>query len=161
VLSRNEIGDACSKLRQSGKRIVFTNGCFDILHAGHLESLRIAGSFGDALVVGLNSDESVTRLKGPGRPLMNEDDRAELLAALECVDIVSIFDEETPLELIKQVRPDVLVKGGDYGEDEVVGRDFVVSTGGRLEIVPLRSGYSTRGLIKRIVERFSGADSEG
>ena len=113
------------------------------------------------LVVGLNSDESVTRLKGPGRPLMNEDDRAELLAGLEHVDIVCIFEEDTPLELIKQVRPDVLVKGGDYAEEEVVGRDFVVSAGGRLEIVPLRSGYSTRGLIKQILERFGKPVSEG
>jgi D-beta-D-heptose 7-phosphate kinase/D-beta-D-heptose 1-phosphate adenosyltransferase len=111
-------------------------------------------------VVGLNSDKSVSRLKGPGRPLLGERDRAEILAALEYVDIVCVFDEDTPLDLIKKVRPDILVKGGDYTEDQVVGRDFVVSTGGRLEIVPLRSGYSTRGLIGEILERFSKPASE-
>ena len=117
--------------------------------------MKKARNFGDVLVVGLNSDSSVRKLKGPGRPILEEKDRAELLSSLQCVDYVCLFEEETPIELIRVVKPDVLVKGGDYREEEVVGSQFVRSIGGRVEIVPLLSGYSTRALIQKIVERFS------
>ncbi|PLX84696.1 MAG: bifunctional heptose 7-phosphate kinase/heptose 1-phosphate adenyltransferase [Desulfuromonas sp.] len=136
--------------REQGRTIVFTNGCFDLLHAGHVKLLQQSRSFGDVLVLGLNSDASIRRLKGPRRPLIEQDERAHLLAALDCVDYVAIFDEDTPLELIRQLRPHVLVKGGDYAPEQVVGKDVVESCGGRVEIVPLLGGKSTTGLIERI-----------
>jgi len=143
-------------LRREGKRVVFTNGCFDVLHAGHLDSLRRARAEGDFLVVGLNGDGSVRALKGEGRPLVPEGDRAELLAALEPVDRVVLFHEETPARLIGRLLPDVLVKGGDYAPEEIAGADAVRDAGGRVVIVPLKEGLSTRGLIARIVERYGG-----
>lgn len=128
-------------------RIIFTNGCFDLLHRGHIYYLSRAREMGDLLVVGLNSDASVTRLKGTGRPLNLEQARAEVLAALACVDYVIIFPEDTPRDLILKVRPHVLVKGGDYRAEEVVGYREVTSWGGRVEIIPLLEGYSTSSLI--------------
>ena len=132
-------------------RLVFTNGCFDLLHPGHVDCLERARRLGDALLVAVNTDRSVRSLgKGPGRPLMDQDARATMVAALECVDWVTLFDEETPERLIAQVRPDVLVKGGDYSEDEVVGAELVRAEGGRVVIAPLVPGYSTSALARRI-----------
>ena len=137
-------------LRRAGKRIVFTNGVFDLLHTGHVRYLRAAKALGDVLVVGLNSDRSVRRLgKGPGRPLVKGRDRAEVLAALEMVDYVVIFGEDTPLELIAALRPDVLVKGGDWSVDRIVGADIVLAHGGTVRSLKFARGYSTTGLIKR------------
>lgn len=131
--------------------VVFTNGCFDILHPGHVDYLARARALGSRLVVGLNSDASVTRLKGPGRPVNDQTSRALVLAALECVDHVVVFDEDTPLELIRKVRPDVLVKGGDWSVDKIVGRDLVEARGGRVLSLPLLPGHSTTAIIERIL----------
>jgi D-beta-D-heptose 7-phosphate kinase/D-beta-D-heptose 1-phosphate adenosyltransferase len=139
--------------QRAGQKIVFTNGCFDILHAGHVRLLRQAAALGDFLVVGLNSDASVRRLKGPTRPLNNEEARSELLAALEPVDAVVAFEEDTPFALIEALGPDVLVKGGDYRPDEVVGREVVEARGGQLVLVPLVEGHSTTNLARRLDER--------
>jgi D-beta-D-heptose 7-phosphate kinase/D-beta-D-heptose 1-phosphate adenosyltransferase len=132
------------------KKIVFTNGCFDILHIGHKRYLQQAASLGDLLIVGVNSDDSVRRLKGPSRPVNNEQDRAEMLSALGFVDYVVIFREDTPYELIKKIQPDVLVKGGDYKPEEVVGRDIVEARGGRLELIQFVEGKSTTNIINKI-----------
>ncbi len=137
-------------LRREGKRIVFTNGCFDVIHAGHISLLRRAANLGDALVIGLNTDDSVRRLKGEERPIHGEDDRAEVLSELESIAIVVLFDEETPIRLIEALRPDVLVKGADYSKTEVVGADLVESWGGRVELIPLLEGRSTTGVVTRL-----------
>jgi rfaE bifunctional protein nucleotidyltransferase chain/domain len=136
--------------RVSGCRIVFTNGVFDILHPGHLRYLQAARSHGDLLVVGLNSDASVRRNKGPGRPINPEDERAEVLAALACVDAVSVFDEETPAEIIRRVQPDVLVKGADWPADQIVGRDTVEARGGTVILERVEQGYSTSAIVEKI-----------
>jgi len=141
--------------RNRGKRIVFTNGCFDLLHAGHVKYLQKARKLGDLLVLGLNSDASVRRLKGPKRPLIDQDERAHLLAALDCVDYVIIFDQDTPLELIISLKPHILAKGGDYSLDGVVGRDVVESYGGRVELVTFVDGKSTTNIIERVLELYS------
>jgi D-beta-D-heptose 7-phosphate kinase/D-beta-D-heptose 1-phosphate adenosyltransferase len=132
------------------RRTVFTNGCFDLIHPGHLHYLHAARGLGDYLVVGLNTDDSVRRLKGEGRPIMDEQARARLLASLFFVDAVVLFDEDTPLELIKTLRPDVLVKGGDYTEDQVVGAPEVRSWGGSVELIPFVEGYSSSAIIEKI-----------
>jgi rfaE bifunctional protein nucleotidyltransferase chain/domain len=132
-----------------GNRIVFTNGCFDILHRGHVELLAQCRSFGDYVIVGLNSDASVRRLKGEGRPVNDQLSRASVLASLSFVDAVIIFEEDTPLDLIKIIHPDILVKGGDYKTDDIVGADVVRSSGGEVKIVPLVSGFSTTATISR------------
>lgn len=137
-------------LRRRGLRLVFTNGCFDLIHAGHVAYLREARALGDRLLVGLNSDSSVRRLKGPDRPVLGERARAAVLGALRWVDAVVLFDEETPLELILQVRPDVLVKGGDYTDDGIVGAAEVRSWGGEVRIVPFLPGYSTSEIVSRL-----------
>jgi D-beta-D-heptose 7-phosphate kinase/D-beta-D-heptose 1-phosphate adenosyltransferase len=144
------LGEQVSAWKRKGRRIVFTNGCFDLLHAGHLSLLRQAADEGDVLVVGINSDSSVARLKGPDRPLVPERQRVAMLTALEFVDAVTVFEEDTPLELIRHVKPDVLVKGQDYRAEVVVGRDVVESLGGRVTLVPLLPEYSTSELIDRI-----------
>ena len=136
--------------RNQGLRVVFTNGCFDLLHRGHVEYLAKASDKGDVLVVGLNTDASVRRLKGESRPVNNEDARAIVLASLACVDAVVLFGEDTPYELIKAVRPDVLVKGADYQPEEIVGYDIVTSYGGKVETVALVEGYSTTGTIEAL-----------
>ena len=141
------------KWREEGRTLVFSNGCFDLLHAGHVRYLQTAASFGDILILGLNSDSSVRKLKGPSRPIMTQDDRAFLLSALEAIDCVVIFDEETPARIIETVIPDVLVKGGDYLAEEIVGYDTVIKNGGRVEIVPFFEGNSTSGIIKLIKEQ--------
>jgi D-beta-D-heptose 7-phosphate kinase/D-beta-D-heptose 1-phosphate adenosyltransferase len=146
-------GDAVelvAQLRAAGKMIVFTNGVFDLLHIGHLRYLQQARRLGDALLVGLNSDRSVRAVKGPGRPLTPEAERAELLEALTCVDGVVVFDEETPQDLIAMLQPDVLVKGADWAEDAIVGRDIVEARGGRVVRVELEPGQSTSAIIDRI-----------
>ena len=130
--------------------LVFTNGCFDILHRGHVEYLSLARRLGDALVVGLNTDRSVRANKGPGRPINAEEDRAVVLAALEAVDAVVLFDDDTPLHLIQALQPDVLVKGGDYRPDEIVGGDVVVARGGRVVVAPLLPGRSTTEIVNRM-----------
>ena len=137
--------------RAAGARIVFTNGVFDLLHRGHVEYLAEARALGDRLVVGVNSDDSVRRLgKGPERPLVAAADRVAVLAALRSVDLAAIFDDDTPERLIHAVRPDVLVKGGDWAQEAIVGREYVESRGGRVVSVPLREGFSTRALVERI-----------
>jgi rfaE bifunctional protein nucleotidyltransferase chain/domain len=144
--------------RSAGETIVFTNGVFDLLHRGHVEYLEEAASLGTRLVVGINSDESTRLLKGPERPLVSEDERAELLAALECVDLVVVFDEDTPERLIREVAPAVLVKGGDWPLDQIVGRSFVEARGGRVLSVPLRQGLSTTRIVERVRDGRSALD---
>jgi D-glycero-beta-D-manno-heptose 1-phosphate adenylyltransferase len=136
--------------RLLGKKIVFTNGVFDILHDGHLASLCDAAAFGSVLIAGVNADESVKRLKGPARPVNNANSRALILAALLITDAVVIFEEDTPLNLIKSIMPDVLVKGGDYTIDQIVGAKEVIANGGRVEIVPILQGYSTTNIIEKM-----------
>ncbi len=136
--------------RTAGRRIVFTNGVFDLLHPGHVRYLQEARALGDLLIVGLNADESVRRNKGPQRPINPQDERAELLAALQCVDGVVIFSEDTPADIIGLVQPDILVKGSDWAEDRIVGRDTVEARGGRVVRIPVEQGYSTTSLIERI-----------
>jgi D-beta-D-heptose 7-phosphate kinase/D-beta-D-heptose 1-phosphate adenosyltransferase len=147
---RQALGLELERRRKLGQRVAFTNGCFDVLHAGHVQYLQEARAQADALVVGLNSDASVRRLKGPGRPVNSAEERALVLAALEAVDYLTVFDEDTPLALIQVVHPDVLVKGADYRHDEVVGAEFVESYGGRVHLAPLREGYSTTRLLQRL-----------
>jgi D-beta-D-heptose 7-phosphate kinase/D-beta-D-heptose 1-phosphate adenosyltransferase len=149
LLDRDHLAIEVGRRRRAGQTVVFTNGCFDLLHAGHVRLLRQARSLGDFLVVGLNSDASVRRLKGPNRPINTAAARAEVLSALESVDTVTIFDEETPLPLIAAIGPDILVKGGDYRPEDVVGRAEVEAAGGRLVLIPLVEGHSTTDLVHR------------
>ena len=150
ITDRDELSRMARRWHATGKTVVFTNGCFDILHQGHIEVLSRAAELGDALVIGVNADESVQRLKGPERPVNNQHFRSLMLASLTIVDAVSIFEEDTPLELISALRPDVLVKGGDYRIDQIVGADLVQSYGGQVTTIPLVEGYSTSNLIKKI-----------
>jgi D-beta-D-heptose 7-phosphate kinase/D-beta-D-heptose 1-phosphate adenosyltransferase len=136
--------------KRNGRRVVFTNGCFDLLHPGHLRSLEQARALGDVLIIGLNSDSSVRQLKGEGRPVIRERERAEILAALESVDAVVIFDDLTPRDVIARLLPDVLVKGGDWPGDQIVGREEVEAAGGRVVSVPVVPGYSTSNILKKI-----------
>jgi rfaE bifunctional protein nucleotidyltransferase chain/domain len=149
-LTLNEAQALVSGLRATGKTIAFTNGVFDLLHVGHLRYLRKARALGDALIVGVNSDRSARANKGPLRPITPEDERAEILAALECVDAVVIFDEETPYALIASLQPDVLVKGADWATHAIVGRDVVEARGGTVVRVPIEAGHSTSALLERI-----------
>ena len=147
-----ELKETVRQAQRGGRVVVFTNGCFDLLHRGHLHLLREAKRLGDLLVVALNTDLSVRRLKGPERPILPETERAELIAALEMVDYVTLFSEPDPHALIKELRPDVLVKGGDWSEDKVVGGDFVEGYGGKVAVIPYLEGYSTTRMIKKICE---------
>jgi rfaE bifunctional protein nucleotidyltransferase chain/domain len=149
VLDASGLDQFVRDSRAAGKRIVFTNGVFDILHPGHLRYLQAARAHGDVLIVGLNSDASVRRNKGPERPINPEHERAEVLAALACVDAVSIFDDETPADIVRRVQPDILVKGADWPADQIVGRDTVEARGGRVILEPVEPGYSTSGLIDK------------
>ena len=153
IVDKQALLDAHGRMKRAGKRLVFTNGCFDLIHAGHVRYLSEARALGDALVVALNSDRSVRALKGEGRPILNEHERAEVIAALEAVDYVIVFDEETPRELIAALLPDVLVKGGDWPLDEIVGRDEVEAAGGRVLSLPYVEGSSTTDIIERIRNR--------
>jgi rfaE bifunctional protein nucleotidyltransferase chain/domain len=150
ILSRDELLGERRRLRQLRKRLVFTNGCFDILHVGHVRYLQAASRLGDALVVAINSDRSVRELKGDERPIVNERERAEMLAALGAVDYVTIFDESSPRALIAAILPDILVKGGDYGLEEIHGREEVEAAGGRVLSLPFIEGASTSNIIERI-----------
>lgn len=150
IYSKEELLRHRNIWRTFSKKVVFTNGCFDILHHGHIHLLAEAASLGDILVVGVNTDSSVKRLKGEERPVTNEQDRLFQLAALLCVDAVCLFDDDTPELLIESLQPDVLVKGGDYTIDKIVGAEYVMSLGGRVEIIPFVEGYSTSSIIANI-----------
>ena len=152
IRSWEEISREARKRRKRNQKCVFTNGCFDLLHRGHVCYLREARSLGDFLVVGLNGDRSVRKLKGPSRPVQPETDRAEILASLECVDYVTLFHEDTPLHLIRCILPDILVKGGDWPVHRIVGRDVVEQAGGRALSIPYLEGVSTSEIIRRIRE---------
>lgn len=158
VLNLSELVAARAQLRLDGQRVVFTNGCFDLLHPGHVRYLQQARALGDALVVALNSDRSVRELKGPSRPILKEDERAEVMAALACVDFVTIFDEPTPREIIAALLPDVLVKGGDWSLETIVGREEVEATGGQVLSLPFVDGVSTSEVIARILQGHSPQD---
>ena len=150
ILSLPSLVNRLAAWRFKEQKIVFTNGCFDILHTGHLQTLQTAISYGHILIVGLNSDDSVKRLKGPKRPINNENDRAFMLASLFCVDVVVLFEEDTPLNLIEAIQPDVLVKGGDYEIKDIVGADVVVKNGGEVLTIPLVEGLSTTNTIDKM-----------
>ena len=149
ILSPAALERFVQEARARGRRVVFTNGVFDILHPGHVRYLQSARSHGDVLIVGLNSDASVRRNKGPDRPINPEHERAEILVALACVDAVSIFDDDTPADIIRRVQPDVLVKGSDWPADQIVGRDTVEARGGTVILEPVEQGYSTTSLVEK------------
>jgi len=153
VKKRQALGTIAAQAKTEGKKIVFTNGCFDLLHRGHVQLLREAKNLGDILIVALNSDRSVRQIKGPDRPILPEEERAELIAALEMVDYVTMFDEPDPLNVIRELRPDVLAKGGDWAEDKIVGREFIESYGGRVAVIPFLKGHSTTEIIERMRKR--------
>ena len=148
TIARKGLGDL--RRENSGRKIVFTNGCFDIIHKGHVTLLDTARAFGDCLVVGINSDDSVRRLKGEGRPLNRQEDRAHVLLGLRSVDYVTVFDEDTPIETLEALEPDVLVKGAEYGSGEIVGEDFILARGGRVERIEMVKGYSSSGIIEKM-----------
>jgi len=150
IFTTEEIKQEVIRMRLKSKTIAFTNGVFDILHEGHIAVLSEAASFADVLIVGVNSDASVKKLKGESRPVNNENSRALIIASLIMVDAVVIFNEETPLELIKIIKPDVLIKGGDYTIETMVGSKEVLNNGGRIEIIPIKEGFSTTGIIQKI-----------
>jgi len=150
VKSLDELKSITVQARRNGKTVVFTNGCFDLLHRGHVHVLRKAKALGDILVVAINSDGSVKAIKGPNRPVLSESDRAELVAAMEMVDYVALFDEPDPYKMIAAIRPNVLVKGGDWGPEEIVGADIVKQDGGKVAVIPYLKGFSTTEIIERI-----------
>lgn len=156
IKSTDELIEIAARLKRENKRIVFTNGCFDLLHVGHVRFLKQARSLGDVLMVGINSDASVHRIKGKTRPILSQEERSEVLAALEAVDYVTVFDESTPWALIKKIRPHVLVKGADWGMDEIVGRDIVEGDGGEVANLPLVDGISTSKIIEKIIKLHTG-----
>jgi D-beta-D-heptose 7-phosphate kinase/D-beta-D-heptose 1-phosphate adenosyltransferase len=155
VREKGDLRRVLEELGKSGKRVVFTNGCFDLLHVGHLRYLEEARSLGDILVVGVNSDPSVQRLKGPRRPILPLDERMEILSGLECVNYVTSFEEQTPLELIALLRPHILVKGGDWTKERIVGRELVEGLGGEVVVLPFVEGNSTSNLIETILKRYA------
>jgi D-beta-D-heptose 7-phosphate kinase / D-beta-D-heptose 1-phosphate adenosyltransferase len=155
IHSRETLSRLLEEERRKGKTVVFTNGCFDLLHVGHVKYLQAARRLGDLLVLGLNSDASIRRLKGPNRPLIGQEERAHIMAALNCIDFVVIFDEDTPRDLISALRPQILVKGGDYTPEGVVGKDLVESWGGRVELIHFVDGKSTTGIVERILRQYS------
>jgi rfaE bifunctional protein nucleotidyltransferase chain/domain len=150
VLSLLDAAALARSLRQAGRTVVFTNGVFDLLHPGHVRYLQQARALGDVLLVGLNADEAVRRNKGPDRPINRQEERAEVVAALACVDAAVIFDEDTPDAIIKLLQPDVLVKGADWPADQIVGRDTVEARGGRVVLIPVEQGYSTTAIVGKI-----------
>jgi rfaE bifunctional protein nucleotidyltransferase chain/domain len=161
IVSHNHLVERLKEIRSSGQSIVFTNGCFDLVHAGHIEVLEKARQAGDFLIVALNTDRSVKGLKGPNRPLVTEYRRARVIGALACVDAVTFFDTPTPYELIKLLEPDVLVKGGDWKPDQIVGNDIVSSRGGKVLSIPLVPESSTTLLVEKILERYQNPCSSG
>jgi len=150
VLTLDEMIVRFAREKRNGKKVVFTNGCFDLLHPGHIRSLEAARASGDVLIVGINSDESVRALKGEGRPVIPQEERAEVLASLECVDAVVIFEESTPQNVVAALVPDVLVKGGDWPGNQIVGREEVEAAGGKVVLVDVVAGYSTTEILKKI-----------
>lgn len=152
ILTLEQVVEFRKKAWENGKKVVFTNGCFDIIHRGHIEYLNEAAKLGDVLIVGINTDASVRRIKEKGRPIIGEEDRAVIIASLRCVDAVCFFDGDTPSELIKSIRPDVLVKGSEYSIEEIVGHEQVLADGGEVIPIPMVAGRSTSDLIKRIKE---------
>jgi len=150
IVSRERIREISKEIKKEGKKIVFTNGCFDLIHKGHIYLLKEAKKFGDVLIVGINSDKSVRKIKGENRPILKEEERTFIIDNIKGVDYVVLFDEETPEELIKEICPDFLVKGGDYKEEEIVGADFVKKSGGKVVIIPYLKNFSTTKLIERI-----------
>jgi D-beta-D-heptose 7-phosphate kinase/D-beta-D-heptose 1-phosphate adenosyltransferase len=154
IKTKEDLHRIVEDLKKKGKRIVFTNGCFDLLHLGHIRYLEKAKFLGDILVVGVNSDRSVQSLKGPERPILPEEERAEILSGLECVDYITLFDEPTPLELISSLQPHILVKGGDWAKETTVGREVVERSGGEVVILPFVEGSSTSNLIETILKRY-------
>ena len=159
ILSQDPLIFAVADAKRNARRVVFTNGCFDLLHPGHIHCLEQARSLGDLLVVAINSDASVRILKGPGRPVIPQDERAEILAALAAVDYVTIFDTPTPRDLIARLLPNILVKGGDWGPDEIVGRAEIELAGGRVVSIPLEPGFSTTAILERM--RRAGRSQSG
>jgi D-beta-D-heptose 7-phosphate kinase/D-beta-D-heptose 1-phosphate adenosyltransferase len=155
IKTLEETGEECERIRASGKKIVFTNGCFDLFHPGHTRYLFAARELGDHLIVAVNSDRSVRAIKGEHRPVQTEQVRAELLAALGCVDTVLIFDQDDPLEVIQILLPDILVKGGDWAEDEIIGADVVRAAGGEVKRIPFVENFSTSELIEKIRKLYS------
>jgi D-beta-D-heptose 7-phosphate kinase/D-beta-D-heptose 1-phosphate adenosyltransferase len=153
IKGRENLRKIVEDLKKKGKRIVFTNGCFDLLHVGHVRYLEAARALGDILIIGINSDRSVRGLKGSLRPILPLEERAEILSGLGCVDYVTVFDEPTPLELITLLRPHILVKGGDWTKEDVVGRDVVEDSGGEVVIIPFVPGSSTTNIIETILKR--------
>lgn len=154
ILPREELKEELDRLRKEGKKIAFTNGCFDILHVGHVRYLADAKKTADVLILALNSDSSVRTIKGEKRPLIPQEERAEVLSGLVSVDFVTIFDEATPLELIEYLKPDVLIKGGDWAEERIVGRDEVRSWGGRVVVIPEVEGASTTNIVDRVLQVY-------
>lgn len=153
----HELKETIEAIRKTGGKVVFTNGCFDILHVGHVRYLKDARALGDYLIIALNSDSSVRRLKGNKRPIVSEAERAEVLASLEAVDFVTIFDEPDPYNVIKELKPDFLVKGGDWGEGEIIGSDIVKNNGGEVLRIPFVEGSSSSNIVETIIERYCGA----
>jgi rfaE bifunctional protein nucleotidyltransferase chain/domain len=153
IFSQDQLSKSVLNWKNENKKIVFTNGCFDLIHKGHIEYLAAAKEFGDKLIIGLNSDNSVKRLKGDLRPINNQEARALLLASLIFTDAIVIFDEDTPEKIIKLYSPDILVKGGDYQYNEIVGAEYVTEHGGKVEIIPLVEGYSSTNIIKNISKK--------
>lgn len=154
VVDLKELKPIIEEVRRKGGKVVFTNGCFDILHAGHIQYLKETKTLGDILVVGVNSDSSIRSIKGGKRPIIPQNERVEVLSALECVDYVILFDEPTPLRLIEEIGPDVLAKGGDWKNEEIVGREIVEGRGGKVVRLPLREGVSTTRIIERICRLY-------
>ena len=154
IVNARALAGKLKDLRKAGKRIVFTNGCFDLLHVGHVRYLVAARNQGDLLVIGLSSDRSVTTIKGRQRPIIDQDQRSEILASLQAVDYVTVFDESDPLKLIQLLKPTILVKGADWSADEIIGADFVTARGGRVVRVPLVKDSSSSAIIERIIKRF-------
>jgi len=155
IEDRKDLKKVVERLKKEGKRVVFTNGCFDLIHVGHTRYLEEAKKLGDILIVAVNSDQSVMTIKGKKRPIIPEEERAEVLSALQCVDFVVIFHEPDPLNIISLLKPDVLVKGGDWGEDAIIGREVVESIGGKVVRIPEIKGASTSSIIDKIVNRES------
>ena len=155
IFSLPQLQELVSTWRSQGQKIVFTNGCFDLLHLGHVDYLEKARQLGDKLVLGLNTDASISRIKGPSRPLQDEVSRARIMASLLFVDAVVLFDQNTPLELIEAVQPDILVKGDDYTVENIVGHEVVLARGGEVKTVPLVKGYSTTNIVKRIEKQLN------
>lgn len=155
IKNLEEAKKTCDKIKASGGSVVFTNGCFDILHPGHTRYLNEARNLGDHLVVAVNSDRSVKSIKDPGRPILDEKVRAELIASLACVDTIIIFDEDNPLDVIESLLPGILVKGGDWSADEIIGADVVKAAGGKVGSLPFVTGFSTTGIIEEILKRYA------